>query len=285
MNKSITLDNLKKLAIRQFNNEGIDTAALDTRVLLQFLLSKPLEYIIANGDVMLDETDVEKFNQLIKRRISGEPISQIIGSKEFYGYEYMVTKDTLTPRPDSETLIEAAFDLFPNKDAKIRILDLGTGTGCLSITLLKHYPNAEAIAVDLSDKTLEIAKLNSMNLQVRERIKLIQSDWFSKVEGKFDLIISNPPYISLKDKETLAREVLFEPNIALFAGDDGLDCYRAITSEATKFLQENGVLIMEIGNGQEDNITNMLVENGYVNIIFKRDLSNITRCIVASLCF
>jgi len=271
------------------DSEGVSNGKLDSLILLThtlFLLGGPYskEWIIFNPDFELNSQQRQLFSDLISRRKNREPVSQIIGKREFFGEDFLVTKDVLDPRPDSESLIELVLKTFPQVDKKINILELGTGSGCLIITLLKLYKTADGEGVDISDEALEICKKNSATHQVQSRLNLKKSDLFAvlNLEKKFDLIISNPPYIPSKEIADLEPEVrVHEPRIALDGGADGFDFYRKIAESAEKFLNKNGKIILEIGFGQKEKIIEIFSENNFRFIESKLDLSGIDR----ALCF
>ena len=215
-----------------------------------------------------DETQLQNF---IQRANAGEPIAKIIGYKGFWKHEFMVSKDVLDPRPDSETLIEAVLECFPDKQAPLHILDLGTGSGCLIISLLNEYKNADGVAVDISEKALAIAKQNATGLP----IDFIQADMHSLPDniGKFDIIISNPPYIPSADINQLDNAVKnYDPHLALDGGTDGLDFYRAIAQ-----IQLSPALFVEIGQGQENDVISIMQQHGWTHHKSWKDLGSITR--------
>lgn len=262
--------------IAELKETGIATPALDARLLLAHLLKLPMEKIIS-GDFSLNETQKEEYRKLIMRRKNREPVSHIIGAREFWGMEFKVTKDTLDPRPDSETLIETALKLLP-KDEPLKILDLGTGTGCLLLSLLKEFPHASGFAVDISAAALIVAKENGVKHGLCERAKFISGCWGEGLAEKFDLIVSNPPYIKKSELESLAPEVVFhEPEIALDGGDDGLACYRQIMPDIARLLKPDGIALLEIGQGQY--LENIIKENNLSLISKHNDLAGITRCL------
>jgi release factor glutamine methyltransferase len=271
-------------AKKELDESGVGSSRLDSLILLSYAISFSREQLIFNPDFELDFAQQQNFFTLLERRKARQPVSQIIGKREFFGGDFFVNSDVLDPRPDSESLIELVLERFPNCDEEIKILELGVGSGCLIITLLKAFKNAAATAVDVSDKALEVAKKNAQNHQVLERLKLQNSNLFSALNdsSKFDLIISNPPYIPSKEIENLQAEVrLFEPLLALDGGVDGLDFYRKIAAQSQNFLSENGQIILEIGFGQKEDITKIFTQKNFSLEASKLDLPSVER----ALCF
>ncbi len=278
------ISDLLAQAKNQLENSGVSSSKLDSLVLLTHALSVSKEQIIFNPDLEPDQSLQEKFWSMIRRRAKREPVSHIIGKKEFYGYDFFVTSDVLDPRPDSESLIELVLKKFPQKNSKLKILEVGTGSGCLIITLLRCFNLADADGIDVSEKALEICRRNAAANQVQNRLELLQSDLFSSLAAnkKFDLIISNPPYIPSKDILELESEVKnFEPHLALDGGFDGLDFYRAIASKAPNFLQKNGRIILEIGFDQKEEVVKIFEGKNFIFEESQTDLAGISR----ALCF
>jgi release factor glutamine methyltransferase len=276
-------------ARKDLDSKGVSNSKLDSLVLLThtfFMLKIPFskEQIIFNPNFELSDSQQETFFELIQRRAKREPVSHILGKREFFGEDFIVSSDVLDPRPDSETLIELVLKIFPDKNAKLKILELGVGSGCLIITLLKALKNAEAIAIDISQKALEICQKNTANHQVQNRLKLLKSNLFEALNSseKFDLIISNPPYIASIEIEDLEPEVkIYEPKTALDGGLDGLDFYRKIAAAAENFLQPKAKIILEIGYNQHQEITKIFTEKNFILTASELDLSGVVRV----LCF
>lgn len=228
--------------------------------------------IIGAYAITLTESQHSELDEMVTQRLDGRPVSKIIGKKEFYGREFIVTDDVLDPRPDSETLIDVVLrECAEQSDEAIqktnlRILDLGTGSGCLILTLLAELPNAHAVATDISDKALNIARQNAEKLGVAERVEFIKSDWFDSVEGMFDIIISNPPYIEAEVIPTLSIDVReYDPLMALNGGTDGLEPYRMILPQIRNYLKKGGFCALEHGQGQCGRIKEIAEQHGFVD--------------------
>ncbi len=260
---------------------AINSASLESRILLQYATGKSIEYLLARFEQELPELEQITFTKLVSRRMVLEPIAYIIGSKEFYGYEFLVDDNVLIPRQDTEILIDAVLNNCTQKE-ELQILELGIGSGCIAISLLLKMSNAYLTATDISDKAINMARQNALKHQVSGRLKIINSDWFTNLEPqKFDIIISNPPYISYDDTANMSIETLkYEPNLALFADDNGLAFYYIIAQEANNFLKPNGKLFVEIGFNQSDLVGKIFTNYGYnIERIYK-DLAGHDRAIL-----
>ena len=272
---------LYKDSIKKLERQGILTSKLDVKVLLSFLLDIDTKELIMYFNQHVDQKFINNFNQLLARRLNREPIANIVNNKSFWSYDFFVNENVLTPRSDSEILIEAVLSNYNDMNKNLNILDLGTGSGCLILSLLKIYKNASGLAIDISDKALQVAKQNSKNLKV-ENIKFLKNNWNDNIKEKFDIIISNPPYIPTKEIKKLAPEVnKFNPILALDGGDDGLDCYRYLAKSLDKNLKDNTKIFLEIGKNQEQCIEKIFNENGYKLLKMYKDLAEINRI----LCF
>jgi release factor glutamine methyltransferase len=230
---------------------GADSPELDARVLLRQVTGHEDAWLIANPDAEIDRTALQGYAELLERRERREPVSQIVGEREFWSRTFRVTADVLTPRPDTETLIETVLSRIEDRDAPLRILDLGTGSGCIALTLLTECPNATALGVDASPAALEVAAFNADALGVSERVEWRETDWCEGIEGPFDVIVSNPPYIAGYELQHLDPEVReFEPNMALDGGADGMAAYRRIIPSLKRLGTEDSVIAFELGLGQ-----------------------------------
>ena len=265
------------IGISNLKEKNIDEAHSKARRLLAFSLNVPKEYLIINNEKELKKQELECYNKYIKRLINGEPIQYILGKQEFMGIEIVLDHNVLIPQPDTEILVEEAIKIA-KQYKKPKVLDLCTGSGAIAVSISKDVPEAEIIASDISIKALQIAKKNDKY----NKIKLIQSDLFNNINDKFDIIISNPPYIKTEEIPKLSKEVQNEPLIALDGGQDGLIFYRDIVKQAYKYLKDNGKLCLEIGDEQKEAIIEILKSNlNYTNIKEYKDLQGNDRVIIA----
>ena len=271
------LASLLSAATERLKVSGSDTPVLDARLLLQAAAGISREDLILGPDRLLTAEQLSRFESFLARRERHEPVSRILGEREFYGRAFRVTPDTLDPRPDTETLIEAALAVMP-KGA--RLLDLGTGTGAIAITLLAERPEATGLATDLSPAALAVARENAARLGVADRLALVEGSWFAPVAGAFDIILSNPPYIPAGDIAGLSPDVRnFDPGLALSGGSDGLDPYRIISSGAAAHLGARGHVLVEIGAGQAEDVVAIFAEAGFRSAGRHRDLGGHERCL------
>ncbi len=278
--------------IEQLNKNNIESPNLKTRMLLANILNKNKEYLLIHDTEELNISNINKYKENIQKLVNGTPIQYIINKQEFMGLEFYVDKNVLIPQPDTEILVEEVINICKEQNAnkKIKILDLCTGSGAIGISIANNIKNCEMTLSDISYDALEIAQKNSVIVEdigedigdsQKSNIRTIQSDLFEKIEGKFDIIVSNPPYIETKTIQTLDKEVQMEPKLALDGGEDGLDLYRRIIKEAYKYLNNNGTLALEIGYNQKDKVINLIkASNMYKGIYSKKDLSNNDRIVV-----
>ena len=268
---------------------GIETANLDCRL----LLTKSLELnktLYNHQNINITDNEFKNFKHLIMQRLSGKPVSRIINKKGFWNNEFELNDETLDPRPDSETVIEAVLKHFKSKTQILKILDLGSGSGCLGLSLLEEYPHSEVSFFDVSKKSLEIVKINSLNFGLFDRSKFINLDWTDenwitdlvKIENdtKFDIIVSNPPYIPTEDINNLQKEVqVYDPFIALNGGEEGLQAYHLIIPKLKNIMNKNGKIFFEIGKGQENCITKLAAVHGLLPQEYRKDFSGVIRVI------
>jgi release factor glutamine methyltransferase len=271
-----------KEGISVLKNKSILSAQLDTEILMAKALGKSREYIILNHDKVLDIENLEYFKKLVHERSARKPIAYLLNKKFFWKSEFYVNKNTLIPRPDTEIIIEQILKVTKNKNY-LRILDIGIGSGCILLSILKERKNYYGIGIDISKDSLEISKINAKKLLVEERIKFYKSDVDKFVQGKYDLIVSNPPYIKKNNLKYLERDVLeFEPKLALDGGLDGLSVIRKVIKKSSELLKKNGKFILEIGFDQKNRVIKLLNNKGfYINSTVK-DLAKNDRCIVST---
>lgn len=261
-----------------------DTPKLDTEILLQKALGDVDRlYIQLNLDKKLSDEELKCFNEMINDRLNGRPIAYIVKNREFMALDFYVEEGVLIPRPDTEPLVEEVIELSKGmKD--VTIVDIGTGSGAISVSLAKYIKSSYVYSLDISDKALSIGKKNAVNNEVDDKIEFIKSDVFTGIKDrnlKLDIIVSNPPYIKKEDIKTLHTQVKdYEPYIALEGGEDGLDFYRTITEESLKYLKSNGILAFEVGHDQANDVCTIMKNHGYKKIYTKKDLQGIDRVVI-----
>ena len=271
----ITAQGLLVSGVRQLTTGGIEGAAQDARVLLAHVLGIPRDRLtlVLPDAVTADQT--RAFDAAITARIARQPVAQIIGKRLFYGRSFIVTGDVLDPRPETEELVAEAL-----KDAFKTVLDLGTGSGCILLSLLAERIDATGVGVDLSEAALSVAKQNRTALNLEPRAEFMSGSWFGPVQGRFDLIVSNPPYIAADEMMGLSQDVLqWEPHLALTPGGDGLEPYRILTRQASDHLNTNGRLIVEIGPSQGAAVEKMFHAAGFATVRVGQDLDGRDRIV------
>lgn len=273
-----------QLAQAQLEEAGIEASALDTRLLLAMALGREDAVLPHESLAGWTDSDAACFSQLLARRCAGEPVSRIRGWREFWSLRFALSPDTLDPRPDSETVVEAALAWAATRgEAPRRLLDLGTGSGALLLACLSEMPDASGVGVDLSGGAIATAIENAARLGLGERTEFIEGDFADPKAGAgvFDLILCNPPYIPRGDIEQLAPEVVrFDPERALDGGDDGLACWRRLMPRLRQGLARDGRVFVEIGAGQEDAVTALAQQVGLLAAGTRSDLSGIVRCLI-----
>jgi len=270
---------LADIAARLPDN-GLDDRRRDARHLLALALDRTTP-VLPHEDVNITEQQLDRLDQLIERRIKGEPISRIRGYREFYSLDFHINPATLDPRADSETLVEAALRVLGDADCPApRVLDLGTGSGCLLLAILANAPTASGIGVDIQEAAAEMARQNAERLGLAARADFQVRSWDDGLDGQFDLVISNPPYIPRPDLGGLMDEVrLYDPILALDGGDDGLDAWRALAPVIARRLYPHGVALVEIGQGQGDEVAGIFDHHGLRLTHQWPDLAGVTRCL------
>ena len=264
--------------------EKISTPKLKARLLLQFVLKKPRQYLIVYDNQKLTDKEEQEYLKYIELLTQGEPIEHITHQKEFMKLNFYVDENVLIPRQDTEILVEEVMKIAKKIRAK-KILDLCTGSGAIAVSLAKYLENVQLTAVDISGKALDIAIANAKNNHVQDKITFVESNLFENLgEEKYDMIVSNPPYIRRKELETLDKEVKREPRLALDGGEDGLEFYRNILDKAYEYLRYGGYICLEIGYDQKEDVTKIVKDKKqYKGIYCKKDLYDHDRVIVARL--
>ena len=266
----------------RLKSNNIFTHKLDSELLLSEVLKKTREEILINLNAKMSQIDILKFKNLINRRAKKEPIAYILKYKEFWSKKFQIDKSTLIPRPETELMIEYLINVFKRK--KINILDIGTGSGCILISLLAELINSKGIGVDISEKALIIANKNVLNHKLSNKVKLLNRSFEKIYDKKFDLIVSNPPYIKTSDIKNLAEDVRnFEPKIALDGGNDGLDLIKKVIYKSTYILKLDGLLALEIGNNQYKKVSNLLIRNKFKIVKKVKDYRDNIRCLISKL--
>ncbi len=288
--ESATVGSLFDAARNCLRSHNIPNAELDARVLVSAILNIETADVIGRRDHQVEEEAARSVATAIQRRVQREPVSRIVGMREFWGLEFELSEATLDPRPDSETLVEFCLETPAAGDrgieAGLHIADLGTGTGCLLTALLSEWPGALGVGIDLSADALCVARRNARRNGVSSRAQFVCGNWLSAVETQFDLIVANPPYIRSHDLLQLQPEVAkHEPHLALDGGEDGLDPYRILALQVPQLLKPNGWFVVEFGCGQEADVASLLVDAGFTlgdqADAMKADLSGIPRCVRA----
>ncbi len=277
---NLTIQTRQNQIKKTLRDAGVETAVLDARLLMMFVLDVSIEELLLRRYELFPISLENQLNGFVKKRAEGMPIAKIIGQKEFWGLPFKTSTNTLDPRPDSETLVEAVLHQIDDKKSAYHILDLGTGTGCLLISLLCELPNATGLGVDKNLDALKIAQENACENNVANRSEWRESNWFSHIDEKFDIIISNPPYIPSADMADLSRDVReYDPLNALDGGMDGLEPYRILARDFQEYLNNNdGFIAVEYGAGQSNQVRDIWnQESEMIQKVYK-DLSGIKRC-------
>ncbi len=278
MNIGIAIKN----ATKELKKSKISSALLDSELLLSKVIKKDRKFILLNLDKKLDESTHDNFKDLILKRSKGEPLAYLTGMKSFWKYNFKVNEKVLIPRPDTETLIEQVLKTYKNKNY-LNFLEVGVGSGCIALSILKEKKSFLGTGIDLSEDCIEICRYNAKKLRVNNRIKLLKSDVDNLIFRKYDLIISNPPYIKKFDLNKLNKEVINnEPKLALDGGLEGLSVIRKVIKKSSELIKRRGKLILEIGYDQKVPVKKMLNENNfYINKVIK-DLAKNDRCIIST---
>ncbi|MEE8505393.1 MAG: peptide chain release factor N(5)-glutamine methyltransferase [Kiloniellales bacterium] len=279
----LTVGRFLDAAAGRLGRAGIEGARRDARLLLAAALGLDPAQVLARPERPLSPIELDRAEAMIARRAAREPVSRILGRREFWGLEFAITPAVLDPRPDSETLVQAVLDRLDGRTAGLDILDLGTGSGCLLLALLSDLPAARGLGLDVSEAALGVARKNAAVLGFSARTRFEQGSWGLNLKGVWQVIVSNPPYINDQEFEGLAPEVaLYDPREALAAGPDGLDAYRALLPQAVRLLAPGGLLALEVGIGQQMMVEALVRASGLVPLGRVRDLGGIERCLLAT---
>ena len=270
-----------KIGYDVLKKNGIKSYKLDSEILMSQVFQINRTDIILNSWKKLSDKEIKIYNDLIEQRSKKKPIAYLIGKKEFWKYEFYVTKDVLIPRPDTEVIIEQSLKITKNK-SRLKILDIGVGSGCILLSILKERNSFYGTGIDISKKTLDICMINVKKHNLINRIKLFKTDVDNFNYGKYDLIVSNPPYIKKYDLKYLEKDVYdYEPRSALEGGLDGLSEIKKVIFNSSKFIKKNGILILEIAFNQKNRVKTILIKNGYYIKDVVKDLANNNRCIIS----
>ena len=275
------LEKTIKQASQLLKNKNIISHELDAQVILSDIMGVTRDFFITNSHIKVSKNTIKKFNYAIRRRIKREPVAYIIGKKEFWSQDFVVNQTTLVPRPETELLIYKVIDFFRNK--RINILDIGTGSGCILLSILKELVHSRGVGIDVSAKAIKTAQFNSCNLNLLHRSKFKVFDVGKFNIGKYDLIISNPPYIPSKDIKNLSKDIInYEPLVALNGGVNGLDLIKKVIYSSNSLLKKNGLLVIEIGSNQYLKVSSLLRQQGFREISRQCDYNHNVRCIIST---
>ena len=266
---------------QQLKNNGINSWKLDSEILLAKILKKNREEMLINLSQKVTPQIIKNFDKLIARRASKEPIAYILKKKEFWSKNFYVDKNTLIPRPETELMVEKIVSIFKNQD--IQILDIGTGTGCILLSILSELKKSKGIGVDISQKAIRIAIKNSIKHKLSHKAKFYKKSLTDVYDSKFDLVVSNPPYIKKKDIKNLEDDIKkFEPKLALDGGNDGLDVIKKVIYKSRSILKLNGLLALEIGNEQFKKVSKILRDNNFKTKFLVKDYKDNIRCVLST---
>ena len=277
----MVLEKAVKQASNQLRKENINSHQLDAELILSDIMGVSREFLILNSELIIKKNTLKKYNFAIQRRVKREPVAYITGKKEFWSENFLVNKNKLVPRPETELMIYKVLKFFKNR--KINVLDIGTGSGCVLLAILKNLNFSRGTGIDISTKAIKIARLNAKKLNLSNRTHLRVCDIKNYNSGKYDLIISNPPYIPSKDIKNLSKDIIgHDPKSALDGGIDGLDLIKKVIYKSNHLLKRNGLLVIEIGFKQYRKITDILKRNNFREISKEFDYNNNVRCIMST---
>jgi release factor glutamine methyltransferase len=275
----MTVLEVLQAATAHLKKHGVENPRLNAEHLLAHVLGRNRIELYLDFERKLTETELGPLRELVKRRSEGEPLQHLLGTVEFCGHVFLCDKRAMVPRPETEELVE--FLQSELRDPKSQIVDVGTGSGVIALSLAAEFPEARILAVDVSDDALLLARENAAKLNLSDRVQFLKSRLLESIEGTFDLIVANLPYISTQDRHTLSREVLRDPEVALFAGARGDELVRELIDQAPTRLRPGGMLALEIGLGQRDALLSALAEKNYRDIYSKNDYNGVTRSLFA----
>jgi release factor glutamine methyltransferase len=278
----MNIENILNQGTSILRSNNIPNPHLDSEILLSASINKDKRHIILNSKEILNEEQLGNFISFIERRKNGEPIAYLVNKKEFWKDQFFVTKDVLIPRPDTELIVEQVLKIYPKK-SQLQVLDIGIGSGCILLSILKERSNFYGIGIDISKKSINVSKFNAKQLNLTNRVKFFHSSIDNFNNGKYDLIVSNPPYINLLSLKYLEKDVVnFEPKLALSGGFDGYSTIRKVIYKTSTLIKKNGKFILEIGFNQKNKVIEILKKEGfYVNKAIK-DYGNNDRCIIST---
>jgi release factor glutamine methyltransferase len=278
----MNIENILNEGTKTLLKNKITNPQLDSEILLSNAINKDKKYIILNPRKTISKEQSNKFKNLVERRKKGEPIAYLINKKEFWKDEFYINKDVLIPRPDTELIIEQVLKIY-SKNSQLHVLDIGTGSGCVLLSILKERSNFYGTGIDISKKSINVSKINAKKLKLTNRVKFIHSSVDNFKNGKYDLIVSNPPYIELLNLKYLEKDVInFEPKLALNGGLDGFSKIREVIKKASNLIKENGKFILEIGFNQKNRVKEILKKEGFYVNKSLRDYGNNDRCIIST---
>ena len=278
----MNIENILTQAFKELSNSNIKNANLDCEVLLSNIINKDREYVILNPKKNLDKKYIDIFNNLIDRRKKSEPIAYLINKKEFWKETFYIDKNVLIPRPDTEHIVEEVLKLTQN-NSKSHVLDIGTGSGCILLSILKERKNFIGTGIDISKKCIKVSKYNAKRLELDNRAKFYISDVDNFLIGKYDVVVSNPPYIENLNLKYLDRDVVnFEPKLALSGGRDGFSEITKVINKTSDLIKKNGVFVLEIGHNQKNKVTEKLKAKGFYIKKVLKDYGKNDRCIISA---
>ena len=278
----MNIENILIEGTNTLKQSGVSNPQLDCEILLSNSINKDKKYIILNPKQILNDGQLSDFKSLIEKRKKGEPIAYLINKKEFWNNEFFVNKDVLIPRPDTELIVEEVLKIY-SKNTHLQVLDIGTGSGCILLSILKERKYFYGTGIDISKKSINVSKFNAKKLNLENRVKFFHSSVDNFTRGKYDLVVSNPPYIELVNLKYLEKDIVnFEPKLALSGGFDGFSKIRKVINKANCLIKKNGKFILEIGFNQKNKVKEILKQEGFYINKAVRDYGNNDRCIIST---